>query len=630
MLKQIITDQSKKRIFFICLVFSMVLFFFAVNLQWVPYLKSTVPNNQPKVGDATHKGSTNTSSVPPAPSISGTRNETKEDPIDGQHGQPSLSDEELDQFKDMFLPRPPADGELFLGYLPHSGFHNQLITLENALRLAAYLNRTLLLPPLHLSHKREALAWKEPPVLLRQWAKRNKTTIEYCRDVDASVWHHTTKEEWAAMPKAERKKGQECLFYHSWTITPWTYFYNIPKLLKGVVGVGNQKEPIRVFSRPVMDLNWLSEHLELQDPSKEIYFVNDTARYSYRVADDSETDYSVDPGSEKPINYEEEYPELTPKQIAYMRRYEADVLLTDLQKRTEKVIHFGSLFASDRVDARSKPHKLLKKFISDGMTLWNDDILDATTLAESQIEIWRKETGRVAPGFLGLHFRTEDGEFEKLAPKNLERIVAWLGEMEKLDRRYLETKPVVERQAGEEPVEDGDGDDGDDDDVDDEYTDDPAHTTTTTTPNPSQDVAPEPVNEPGTPPVTPVLAPNNTGEDSLPAFLKKCREAPPESPMIFMATDVHDPRDSPMLQKFLVKYPCTTFLSDFPESMAILDKIRNPVDGVHMVIYMIALMDANLAAKGREFYGTERSTFTAYIINHLWPEYHPGREIPPM
>jgi len=37
------------------------------------------------------------------------------------------------------------DGK-FLSYLPHSGFHNQRIALENALVLARLLNRTLLVP----------------------------------------------------------------------------------------------------------------------------------------------------------------------------------------------------------------------------------------------------------------------------------------------------------------------------------------------------------------------------------------------------------------------------------------------------------------------------------------------------
>ncbi|KAI1316592.1 hypothetical protein EDD11_009717 [Mortierella claussenii] len=487
---------------------------------------------------------------------------------------------EHNPFLTMFPSRPPTEGEKFLAYLPHSGFHNQLITLENALRLAAYLNRTLLLPPLYLSHKRQALLWKEPPVLLQQWADRNRTDVDYCREIDPTVWPRKTRKQKEAMSEEERKMERECGFYHTWTSTPWTYFYDIPKILTGVMdAVPGQGEPIRVFSRPVMSLAWLEDHLNIQDPISEIYFFNDTSRYAYRIVDDSETDYGIKPETEQQREAQEmelmTKEGLTPSEVQYRTRYEHEILLTDLQKRPEKVIHFGSLFATDRVEARSEKHLALQSFISHGMDLWNQAILDATTLAEEQMEAWRIQTGRASPGFLGVHLRTEDGIFEKLSPRNLQRIVAWLGEMVKRDRtRYLKGSNDGVKRA---TVQLGS---------------------------------------------TPVYLQQN---DAEPTFLERCMGSSSDSPMVFMATDIHQPRHAPLLYDFLKQYPCTVFLSDFDKSVALLERIRNPMDGVHMLPYMIALMDANLAAKGREFQGTERSTFTAYIMNHLWPEYHPDR-----
>src|SRR5258708_16595107 len=46
---------------------------------------------------------------------------------------------------------PTNPTTLYLTYLPHSGFHNQRISLENAFVLAALLNRTLIVPPARLS-----------------------------------------------------------------------------------------------------------------------------------------------------------------------------------------------------------------------------------------------------------------------------------------------------------------------------------------------------------------------------------------------------------------------------------------------------------------------------------------------
>lgn len=44
------------------------------------------------------------------------------------------------------------DNIKYLTYLPHSGFHNQRIEMENALLLSYILNRTLLLPKANLGN----------------------------------------------------------------------------------------------------------------------------------------------------------------------------------------------------------------------------------------------------------------------------------------------------------------------------------------------------------------------------------------------------------------------------------------------------------------------------------------------
>ncbi|KAG0050569.1 hypothetical protein BGZ83_004655 [Gryganskiella cystojenkinii] len=628
--------RTRNRILFICLVFSVVFFVFAVQVEWVPYLNyssSSSKSTQAATNRSPAVTTTPKDSTTPSPPLLNTNHDSKEEgdqnsitTTDGQDSELDLNlttepsttidqkeqqqtqpdrNKDHDPFLTMFPPREPDEGEKFLGYLPHSGFHNQLITLENSLRLAAYLNRTLLLPPLHMSRKREALVWKEPPVLLKQWQDRTRIGTEYCRDKpDPSTLPRKTKEQREKMTEQELKEEKECHFYYSWTVVPWTYFYNIPQILTGTVGVGQQ--PIRVFDRPNMTMEWLQDRLGIQDPKKDVFFFQDLHRYEYQVVDDSEVDYGVKPV--KPLEPEEDLSKLDPNIIKWMGRYSQTVLLTDLQRRPEKVIHFGSLFATDRVEARSQGHKELKSFISKGMDLWNEGIQEATVLAEEQIQDWIKETGRAAPGFLGAHLRTEDLVFEKMAPKNLQRIIAWLGEMVKLDRKYLtgnnkddvkaeihfkEEAHKLQLKARAGPVEDDTNN-------------------TTTVP----ELEPEPIK-------TLPKQQDQAKKGQIRSFLDRCKGSPPESPMVFMATDVHQPREAPLLAHYLDQFPCTMFLSDFEASLAVLHKIQNPTDGIQMQPYMIALMDANLAAKGRVFQGTERSTFSAYIMNHLWPEYHP-------
>lgn len=186
----------------------------------------------------------------------------------------------------MFPYLPPMYQENFLGYVPHNGFHNQRMTLETAIRLAAHLNRALLLPPLYLSRKATNMAWRPFPEILEPWSLRTKIDImEACRDYDpTSTIPPKTRQELNNMSPEDRKRENDCTFYHDWTVTPWTYIYDVPKVLNEVVRVGLRTEPIQVFDRPNMTL-------QIQDLSKEMYSVPDTTRYDIQILDYSEYDY---------------------------------------------------------------------------------------------------------------------------------------------------------------------------------------------------------------------------------------------------------------------------------------------------------------------------------------------------
>lgn len=570
------------------LICCAAIFMLAVQIEWVPYMNYSndkqTDNKQMNPLPQRHTKNT-TSSFSPPPHNTSSQDEEQDHQLDGN--------KEHNAFYTMFPERPSSPGERFLGYIPHSGFHNQRMTLESALLLTAYLNRTLLLPPLYMSKRKLTnLNWKVPSELLGNWAQRTRANFEYCRSYDPTLLPPYTKEQLKAMTDEERKRETECSFYHEWTVAPWTYFYDIPEILENSMGVGGHQEPIRVFDRSNISLSWLVDKLGVQDFNKEIYFVNDTSRYDYQIVDDLEHDYGVSPHvDESPLS-----------KGSWAGRYSRTILLTDLMSRPERILHFGSLFGTDRVEARSESHKAMQKYISDGMDMWNQDILDATDMIERQIEEWIKITGRAAPGYLGVHFRTVDGDFAKFARRNLARIISWLSEMAKRDSKYIKA-PL---EAEESPLS--------------------SSLSPLPSPLPSPSSSPSPLPSPSPSP-SPVAEAEAGATPSLTEqqqeFLQRCKHAESGSPLVFMATDLHHPRQSPMLARYLDLFPCTMFLSDFPRALTLLDKIHNPVDGVHMLPYMIALMDANMAARGREFQGTDKSTFTAYITNHLWPEHHP-------
>ncbi|KAI8600969.1 hypothetical protein EDD21DRAFT_430248 [Dissophora ornata] len=548
------TPPSQRRNTLVIAILGIIFFMAVAHLELVPFLEFNLETHNSGVGSQVNPKSSSSVSTPLSPSLSESETENVS-PNNEEHLQ-SEGNKEHNPFLTMFPERPPGDQELFLGYVPHSGFHNQRIELQNALRLAAYLNRTLLLPPLFSCAKFMNIGWDRPSVLLAKWGDLTREYSQSCRNLDPAQLAPMTWDEYRVMTPEERE--QDCRVYHSWTLTPWTYVFDIQRVIQGVVGIGGQTEPMRVFDRPNATIAWMAEHLGITDLDKEVYWLNGTTRWDFQILDDSEADYDL-------------HPEARPNP----RRYSQELPLSNLKARPERVIHFGSFFGSDRLKASTQAHVELQQYIDTSLDIWNQKILDATELVEAQIEKWRVLTARAAPGFLGAHLRTEDGGFKTYAEQNLELLTLWVRNMTNLDQQALTniTSPI------QQPV-------------------------------PAQAQLPPNTNE--------------QQEQEPPTFLDRCMGQPPESPLVYLATDIHHPRLSPFLVNFLNEFPCTMVLSDFPESVQLLDGIHNTVDNIHMLPFLIALLDANLAAYGRQFHGTDVSTFSLYISHHLWPEYHPS------
>ncbi|KAF8937271.1 hypothetical protein EDD21DRAFT_375758 [Dissophora ornata] len=518
-------------------------------LELIPDLEFNLETRNSGVDSQVNPKSSSSVSTPFSTSSPGSRPES-ESPINDEHLQ-SEGNKEHNPFLTMFPERPPGDQELFLGYIPHSGFHNQRIELQNALRLATYLNRTLLLPPLYSFTKFMDIGWGRPSVLLKWWSELTREHSQSCRNLDPTQLAPITLDEYHFMTPKERE--QDCRVYHSWTLTPWTYVFNIPKVIQGVVGIGGQTEPIRVFDRSNVTIAWMAEHLGITDLDKEVYWLNSTSRWDFQILDDSVADYRLNSSPN-------------------LRSYDQELLLSDLKARPERVIHFGTFFGSDRVKASSQAHVELQQYIEASLNIWNQKIFDATELVGAQIDKWRILTARAAPGFLGAHIRVENKQFVGDAGQNLELLALWLRNMTNLPSINI-TSPIQHSA-----------------------------------------------------PAQAQLPPNTTEpqQQEPPTFLERCMGQPPESPLLYVATDVHHPRLSPVFADFLNEFPCTMILSDFPESAQFLDRIRNPVDNIRMLPFLTALLDANLVAHGRQFHGTEGSTFSQYISNPLWSHFHPS------
>ncbi|RIB22139.1 hypothetical protein C2G38_2140349 [Gigaspora rosea] len=79
--------------------------------------------------------------------------------------------------------------EKYLTYLPHSGFNNQRIALENAIFLAWYLNRTLIVPPLLLFKGVARVTFRPYDQLYKDLNTLTKTNILHDKHVAYTMWN---------------------------------------------------------------------------------------------------------------------------------------------------------------------------------------------------------------------------------------------------------------------------------------------------------------------------------------------------------------------------------------------------------------------------------------------------------
>ncbi|OBZ86255.1 hypothetical protein A0J61_05692 [Choanephora cucurbitarum] len=238
--------------------------------------------------------------------------------------------------------------ERYVTYLPHSGFHNQRIELENAFLLAAYLNRTLLLPSVYLGNP--AFPWLRFDKMYERLLLQTKNGLDYCSQI-----------------RDDEPMPSECLTYKQWTAIPWTFFYDFKELRKHV----------RIVFRDDLSLEWIQDHLNATE--QDIYLFKDYSPFDYRIYDLAE--------SKTPLT-----------------RFVHRIELEALEAIEEKVLHFGSVFGSYRVLAQTEDHRDFFKLVRKDMIFTNPTLM---TVAERIV----KKLGGVG-SFVGLHVRVGDGLFK--------------------------------------------------------------------------------------------------------------------------------------------------------------------------------------------------------------------------
>lgn len=235
--------------------------------------------------------------------------------------------------------------EKFITFLPHSGLHNQRLGLINAMVLAKKLDRTLILPTINVG---KAISWSPTP-----WAEFR---LNEC-------------------PSIKQRGNSRCSDFKRYVpISVETIFD-----LSGAHSVG-----IRTVQRLDMSPSYFNKVYNAQE--QDIYSIEDTDRYSYRIYDSKDNRDSI-------------------------RSFRYRIEMDDLKQRDEKIILFGSLHYTLRLALQDPKMVWLIKFLRE------ETSISHPTVIKQALSVLPLLGG---PGnFVGVHLRQGDGIFKKSMDETL-------------------------------------------------------------------------------------------------------------------------------------------------------------------------------------------------------------------
>lgn len=263
----------------------------------------------------------------------------------------------------------PRSAGRFITYLPHSGFNNQRIALENAMLLAFILNCTLIAPPARLG---KPLPYRPSRTLELHHLISAKTRPEEC----SKYLNYTPP---------------ECLDHTRFTLIPWNELINIQPI-QNELGLDIQ------FTNGATTPREFLYGLGLFD--KSITFLADKELYQYRIYDSQHSLNGIRPSS----RYKDAW------HVEHLRGF----------LDNSSAIHFGTLFGSGRLKLQEPGYIAARTRISRGMSISHGAIL----------QVSRAICGRIAEfshdghSYLAIHVRVGDRKFKGTAVKN-GRLLWW-------------------------------------------------------------------------------------------------------------------------------------------------------------------------------------------------------------
>ncbi|KAF5345365.1 hypothetical protein D9758_008502 [Tetrapyrgos nigripes] len=208
----------------------------------------------------------------------------------------------------------------FLAYLPHSGFHNQRIALENALTLSHMLNRTLLVPPARLGRK--SLRYVNYDSLKTYVSLSGKEGLDHCSRLPSHI-----------------NIPPECSDYFDYTHVSWEWLADLKVI----------KSQQKLIFRWNMTDGWVHDCLSINDSNT--LTLRDTGRYHYRFLDTS-TDAS-------PVSH----------------KYQEDLHVSSLIHLHQPLLQIGTLFGTSRLRLQNSENIDVRRKVRESMSFANPVLL---------------------------------------------------------------------------------------------------------------------------------------------------------------------------------------------------------------------------------------------------------------
>ncbi|GAA5993871.1 hypothetical protein JCM5350_006827 [Sporobolomyces pararoseus] len=568
----------------------------------------------------------------------------------------------------------------YIGFLPHSGVHNQRIALQNALLLGKLLGRTVLVPPIWIGWPTSTLpyddlakAWTD--IMLLNPASFNISDLSEASPLNlpanypstlasfpcptcaaddpdriAERLEHAsvTRKNWLAKGYKLRPDGypiteltaEECKSYspecrHTYrdTFLSYNFLCDLEKV---------KEEGVEIVDRWDMREKAIEGLLGVEE--KDIYVLRDRQSHDFVFTDREKT---VDSPLIEPYALDD-------------GKWNREVSLPTLSALPQRVLLLGSLFGTGRIHSSHPEAKDWAQSFARAMAFDNEWLLRPAEAIVARLG--------GPKNFVGVHARVGDGDFSKHAKENMEqawkKLVVSLGygvdeveemweaveikgiekegaaERRRRHTRFAERLKSTKRSAlvSPDPITFSTWGPHDNDvfDYSDLISNTPSHPPSSSDDHFLQKRAEVEDNDDKTWGF--LLGP--TGSPSALLRNLNCRSPLHTDPNLkalniplYLATDSRSPSTDPNLKPFFDTFPCTFVLSDFDhpdlerndgavvETVGEMLRLENELDGVPLGRLFLPFLEAIVAAKGKITVGTAGSTFSGFASGPLHQAY---------